>query len=455
MKKSILSLLGIVLLIFLAGNPVSAKSGDIAGVYYATDIKTYLNGAEISAINIGGETLISGEDMAYYSFSVWWDAIERTLRIDETALASNGVPPVVASSQVPSGTPLGHYYETDIITYLDDVPITAYNIGGRTYIHAEEMREFGYLVDWDGEERTLKITSPIRAGYVYKIDLSYGEDKGWGNGNPGIDGIGVCSVRYTPDGLIGTDDADYFDMTMHSTGQGYRFNMVFYQNKALFNSGLLQDKLRPLCYDGYGVEMPCDKSEKYDMVNQAVSISINGHQAKRVSVLGGAGNGHRDFYFEVEDLPKFTKDEIVEVVFSVGESKGEPYEIVVPDYVTNGPDRIAESLKKNPTDYVVTYHYLDKGYVLYIKESEQLGVIKDRLYLYDSGTKTVSEDILEQVRCLPEFDYDVIQPFSFQTGEDGNHFFFACSSPEKTMNFYVNLKTHKVYDMDGKLIVNP
>ncbi|MBO5364190.1 MAG: hypothetical protein J6A56_01830 [Clostridia bacterium] len=454
MKKLILILVVLAMVASAFWMPAFARSGDIAGLYYGTDIKTFLNGVEISAINIGGETLISGEDMVYYSFSVWWDGQARTLRIDEAELASNGIPPAVVSPQVPSGTPLGYYFETDIITYLDNVPITAYNIGGRTYIHAEEMRKFGYLVDWHPEERTLKITSPIRAGYVYKFGMSYGEDKGWGAGNPGVDGIGVCSVTYTPDGLIGTDDADYFDLTMYSTGRGYQFDMVFYQNKALFNSALLQDKLRPLCYAGYGVEVSCDKSEKYELVNQTVFISINGYKAEKVGVLSGAGNGHRDFYFEAEGLPKFTKDEIQEVVFSVGDSNGEPYEIVVPEYVTNGPDQIAESLKKNPTDSVVTYHYLDKGYVIYMKESAQLGVVKDRLYLYNSSTKEVSGDVLEQVRTLPEFNYDVIQPFSFRTGEDGTNFFFACSSPEKTMNFYVNLDTHKVYDMDGNTITN-
>jgi len=41
----------------------AARPGDIAGQYYSTDIRTYLNGVEIDAINIGGQTLISGEDM--------------------------------------------------------------------------------------------------------------------------------------------------------------------------------------------------------------------------------------------------------------------------------------------------------------------------------------------------------------------------------------------------------
>ena len=107
-----------------------AKSGDIAGEYYSTDIITSLNGYEIDAINIGGQTLISAEDMQYYSFEVIWNAAERLLSVEKTLHAANGIPPAVEHSALPSGTPIGNYFETDIVTTLDSLPITAYNIGG-------------------------------------------------------------------------------------------------------------------------------------------------------------------------------------------------------------------------------------------------------------------------------------------------------------------------------------
>ena len=65
MKKMIVFVLLIALII---PTNAFAKSGDIAGVYYSTDIKTMLNGYEIDAINIGGQTLINAEDMHFYSF---------------------------------------------------------------------------------------------------------------------------------------------------------------------------------------------------------------------------------------------------------------------------------------------------------------------------------------------------------------------------------------------------
>ncbi len=315
----------IVIMIVLSTIPLSvaAKPGDVAGVYYATDIKTYLNGTEISAINIGGETLISAEDMAHFGFFVWWDGIERTLRIQEnTGTVAGSVEPI-PNNTIPAGTAIGNYYETDIITYLENIPIIAYNIGGRTYIHAEEMRNYGYLVEWSAEKWTLEISSPRPAGLVYDILLSTGENKGWGVGSPGEECVGAFSIKYTKADVGYTDDADYFDLTMRSTGHGYQFDMVFYQNKALFNSESLLNKLRPLCYDGYGVETPCDKSEKYDIVNQAIDIYINGQRAEKISVISGAGNGHRDFYFHVEDLPQYSINEIEEIVVSFGYSPGD------------------------------------------------------------------------------------------------------------------------------------
>ncbi len=321
MKKFLVSLMVVCVIISGFGTNVLARSGDIAGVYYATDIKTYLNGKEIPSINIGGETLISAEDMACYGFFVWWDSNERTLRVQENTGVVDDFNLVLPDNTIPAGTAIGNYFETDIVTYLDVAPITAYNIGGRTYIHAEEMRNFGYQVVWNTEKWTLEITSPRPAGLVYDLVLATGENKGWGAGNPGIDGVGSFSIKYNKEDLQWTGDGDYFDMTMYATGRGYHFDMAFYQNKALFNSALLQDKLRPLCYDGYGVEIPCNKSEKYEQVNKIVSIYINGQKAEKVSVIGGAGNGHRDFYFYVEDIPQYRLDEIEEIVFSVGESK--------------------------------------------------------------------------------------------------------------------------------------
>lgn len=419
------------LVLVFSASSCFAKSGDIAGNYYSTDIKTYLNGAQIDAINIGGQTLISAEDMQYHSFFVYWSNEERTLEIHETELASNGVPPEVKNSTLPSGSVLGNYYETDIVTYLDNEPITAYNIGGRTYIHAEAMRDFGYVVNWYADERKLEITSPMRAGYVYDVRLSQGKKKE-------AEGIGSFTIKYTKDGIIGYGDADYFNLTMYSSGQGYYFTMAFHQNRGLFTSTLLQDKLRPLAHEGYAVGTPCEPSQKYDLVNKHVTISINGNKSEKVRVISGAGSGHRDFTFVIQDLPTYTEEEINEIVFSVGETTGEPYDIII----EKGEE---EKFLEKLSGRMVTYYQAENHFIIFIDEEISLGVVKDRLYIADRTTGEISEDILEQVRKYDGFAYDRINPFAFNIGAVKNNFFFSCSSPEKTMDFYAELDTGKVY----------
>lgn len=314
MKKILFALS--VILVFLT--QVFAASADFAGRYYHTDIRTYLNGAQIEAINIGGQTLISGEAMQYYGFSVWWDAGERTLRIDEKEQAQSITPQKVVHTNLPSGTFAGYYYETDIVTYLDAVPIVAYNIGGKTFIHAEQMRNYGCDVVWSESERKLEITSAYRAGYKYTVGLAYGKKQT-------AQASGAFSIRYTDGKLHEKGDADYMNLSMISDGRGYTFSMSFYQNEGLFFSTELINKLRPLCYDGFGVETVLNPETLYDEVNNVVSIYVNGHKSSKMSVVSGAGNGHRDFYIRAYDLPRFKKDEIKDIVITVGEPKGEDF----------------------------------------------------------------------------------------------------------------------------------
>ncbi len=302
---------------------VSAKSGDIAGRYYSTDIVTFLNGVEIDAINIGGQTLISAEDMYYHGFNVIYSDVERALWVVDVRRTENDTPPYVKKSGLPSGTPIGYYYETDIVTYLDGKPITAYNLGGRTYIHAEQMRGFNYEVIWNFEERTLSIISPYRTEYYYSIPLSEGASR---NGENDV-GVGAFSIKYTNDGIIATDDANCFDMTMWCVNNEYSFNISFYQNYRW--SGNLINSLEMVAYYARESGPRCTPAEKYEEVNELLTIYVNGHVAKKVAVTCGGGNGHVDFKLSVSDLPRFKKDEIKEIGVAIGNVQGEPYEMVI------------------------------------------------------------------------------------------------------------------------------
>ena len=136
----------------------AAMVGKTAGEYFSTDVVTTVNGAPIHSINIGGRTLICAEEMSYHGFRVVWDGAARTLSVSKGAAVTGGGP-VVSASELPVGSKLGDYLYTDIATYLDGAAIAAYNTGGRTWFCAEDMRDYGYSVLWDGATRSLTVTS--------------------------------------------------------------------------------------------------------------------------------------------------------------------------------------------------------------------------------------------------------------------------------------------------------
>ncbi len=52
---------------------------------------------------------------------------------------------------------IGEVITTDIVTYIDEQPITSYNIHDYTYVIAEELAHYGFDVYWRAEERRLDI----------------------------------------------------------------------------------------------------------------------------------------------------------------------------------------------------------------------------------------------------------------------------------------------------------
>lgn len=52
---------------------------------------------------------------------------------------------------------IGEVLSTDITAYIDEQPIESFNINDYTYVIAEDLRGYGFDVDWNGEARTLSI----------------------------------------------------------------------------------------------------------------------------------------------------------------------------------------------------------------------------------------------------------------------------------------------------------
>ena len=93
---------------------------------------------------------------------------------------------VAASVQVTSfaksGDVIGYTKYSDIGAYINHYPITSYNINGYTSVVAEDLRNYGFYVEWNGEERSLKITINPTAtqitpyGTVYKYSAKAGQN---------------------------------------------------------------------------------------------------------------------------------------------------------------------------------------------------------------------------------------------------------------------------------------
>lgn len=165
----------ILVVLFYSSLSCNAANGDIAGNIYYTDIKTTMYSAPITALNIGGRTVIDAEALNWhYGFDVYWLADERKLDItDKGGIFVSLQAAVGETLEEMKGKPgdvAGRFYYTDIKTYLNGREIESYNIGGRTFIAAENMRDYGYDVVWNEENRVLSI-SKSRNFYVAKTEL--------------------------------------------------------------------------------------------------------------------------------------------------------------------------------------------------------------------------------------------------------------------------------------------
>ena len=61
--------------------------------------------------------------------------------------------------------------KSDINAYIDYTPIRSYNVDGYTYVIAEDLRNYGFDVVWNADERTLEVARNVLATPVYSRAL--------------------------------------------------------------------------------------------------------------------------------------------------------------------------------------------------------------------------------------------------------------------------------------------
>lgn len=150
----------IALFLVLQAPLVLARSGDVKGTIYATDIKAYINGVEVPSYNIGGKTAFIIEDVLQkYCYHYRDDYRKLTWSIsspDDIIGGSN-------TSDKKPGTPVGKIYETDIETYTYDKLTPTFSLNGKMAVAIEEIAgdkvfsEIGARYFWDDKNRTISV----------------------------------------------------------------------------------------------------------------------------------------------------------------------------------------------------------------------------------------------------------------------------------------------------------
>ncbi len=163
MKKFLLC---ISVFLLLGSTTVFAKTGDINGSIYATDIKAVINGVEVPSYAIDGKTVVVVEEITdQYQYS---DAV-RSLTFND--LAPESLKPGTHAQTKPVGTKIGNTYETDIKVYLNGRILPAYAIDGKMAVAVEDMggdqafNEVGGKYIWNPEARTISLE------YIYYRDV--------------------------------------------------------------------------------------------------------------------------------------------------------------------------------------------------------------------------------------------------------------------------------------------
>jgi hypothetical protein len=336
MKKRIVSLLLLITLVLFTMTAASAaKLGSTAGYYYYTDIVTSLWEIPINSINIGGKTLVDAETMSHYGFTVTWHPEQRWLEIVDNGskytdeLANSG-----ALLDMKNGKPgkiAGNYYFTDIITTLGGDEIESYNIGGRTFISAENMSDYGYNVYWFEDERKLSIDT-IR--------------------EPVGDLVGYWSLCLFPCYEAGDEsETDYFYLSAEKdpletdgftvTGNGNNalsnvilnrsqrgtvaLNFSFYQNAPLKLSSSAYLKLSDVVSFKYG-EYIKEPSLVYNELNALIQVYINGERVMITELKYGQGNGHSDYTLVLDNDGSLKKSSVenVSLLFNIPEGMDVP-----------------------------------------------------------------------------------------------------------------------------------
>ena len=140
--------------------PTTRQQDDgVIGSVVTTDIKAYINGAEIPAYNVDGNMVIIAADLRSYGFDVVYDNNARTSSVSLSANGGTWDPVInTLGDGLEIGTKVMNVYETDITMVVGGTPVTGYNVEGKMAFRFAELAVFGsYYYDNENRSTNLRI----------------------------------------------------------------------------------------------------------------------------------------------------------------------------------------------------------------------------------------------------------------------------------------------------------
>ena len=126
---------------------IGVKMGEVV----STDIRAYIEGKELKAVNIGGKMAIALKDLRDFGFEVLFDEEKREVKV---SYKGGEIKPAYVYED--GGKDVGSYISdvlsTDITAYLDGKNTESFNAEGYTHVYFRSLELFGE-VSFDEEKR--------------------------------------------------------------------------------------------------------------------------------------------------------------------------------------------------------------------------------------------------------------------------------------------------------------
>ena len=172
------------------------------------------------------------------------------------------------------------------------------------YFMDEEFDFDGYIKNYENSlsEEEIRLLNSQNEELNYKIHLTDRKEQT-------KDCEGKFSIKYTSDNISKSGDAEYFSSSIHSNGNEYE---ILLQNC----SGKLIEMFGEISSGNQAVPIH-NEEEKYDLVNEKLTISINGKTAQKVAVKRVSWKGETTVYIYPRDLQPLPMSDIKEIIISV------------------------------------------------------------------------------------------------------------------------------------------